>query len=472
MVAYTDFSADPNSVPKINGLPGIIDNIQKGYMLAQLPEKMRNEREQTRLATERAQMENQYYPQKTQADIAEARARAYLLQQQGQDLDPSALMDYLNKRNSQQNMMPPSPQGNQPTMGNPQMGGQAPTPMNQQPVRVPMRAPMGQQQVSPQMMPQEAPQQAMQQPTAEQPNSYYQNSDSKNYLLSSGNPDLYAYDEAYENDPGARKYLERHGYEKSVSTQIDPTTGKLVSITKYPSGKQEATIIETGGGVEGRAFQEEEGKNRAKALQAYRDKYASTSNIDQNISQLKSLVENPEFTDSVGPLNSVLVTKFGQGSPAVKQLNGQMKTYSGQIQADMATSIPGNAAKAKLIFVQSIKPDTTDTADGFIGKLQALDTANKWSQNYSRFVMEGMANGLSEDQALTEANKAFPWDSYKSNMQKTINQGRIAGQLREKGLKIDRSKNGQFYVLVPTKEGAQWLAADQYDDYMDQYKTK
>lgn len=53
MVAYTDFSADPNSVPKINGLPGILENIQKGAVMAQLPQQLRNQRENE-------QLKNQY----------------------------------------------------------------------------------------------------------------------------------------------------------------------------------------------------------------------------------------------------------------------------------------------------------------------------------------------------------------------------------------------------------------------------
>lgn len=57
MVAYPDFSADPNSVPKVNGLPGIIDNIQKGYMLAQLPEQVRNQRAKERLDNQYRQVQ-------------------------------------------------------------------------------------------------------------------------------------------------------------------------------------------------------------------------------------------------------------------------------------------------------------------------------------------------------------------------------------------------------------------------------
>ena len=83
MVAYPSFQADPNAVPKVNGLPGIFENIQKGAMMAQLPEKLRNEREQMRLQTQKAQMENQYYPQMQEAQIGELQGRSNLYKAQG-----------------------------------------------------------------------------------------------------------------------------------------------------------------------------------------------------------------------------------------------------------------------------------------------------------------------------------------------------------------------------------------------------
>jgi hypothetical protein len=88
MVAYTDFSADPNSVPKINGLPGIIDNIQKGYMLAQLPEQVRNERAKQRLDNQykQAQIDNLNNPgSQFTGDMANAYNLERLHQQTQQD---------------------------------------------------------------------------------------------------------------------------------------------------------------------------------------------------------------------------------------------------------------------------------------------------------------------------------------------------------------------------------------------------
>jgi len=51
-MGFYHFSADPSAVPKVKGLPGIINNIQKGYMMAQLPEKMKRQRQSESLKNE------------------------------------------------------------------------------------------------------------------------------------------------------------------------------------------------------------------------------------------------------------------------------------------------------------------------------------------------------------------------------------------------------------------------------------
>lgn len=430
---YPDFSADPNSVPKVNGMPGIIEGIQKGYMLAQLPEKMRNERQQMRLSTEKAQMENQYYPQKTQADINEANSRAYLAQQQGQDLDPSALMNYLNRRNNQSAGSPPAAQSGQPSMGSPQMDAQPPMPMNQQSNMQPMSAPGGQPQASPQMIGQGAPQQTMQQPPAQQPNGYYQNPGTKNYVISGGNPNLYAYDEAYENDPAARKYLERHGYAKSVSTQIDEK-GRLVSITKYPSGKQEATILETGGGVANDAFQKEEGKERAKTYIDYSNRATGASKLNTEFKALDDIMAGNSFNSAVGPLDAYK-NKKGLATKATMEAYGQAAAITGRIHTQLVGSMAGNAQAAKINLVNSIKPNVADPEDVFRGKSMALKIAQEYEEDFYKKISSLMKSGMSETDALEKTEQDVKWDDYAKRMIETAS-----------------GKNGQYYKPKTTQK--------------------
>jgi hypothetical protein len=106
-IQYPDFRADPNSVPNAGGWQNVISNVQKGYMLSQLPAQMKMQRalQQAQLQkaqqeayyypqqqesqlglqraqTEGAQLQNQYYPQLTEAQLSQSAAQTGLLGQQ------------------------------------------------------------------------------------------------------------------------------------------------------------------------------------------------------------------------------------------------------------------------------------------------------------------------------------------------------------------------------------------------------
>lgn len=105
-IQYPDFRADSNAVPKINGWPGVIDSLQKGYMISQLPAQMKMQKQlqsaqleqaqqqnyyypqQQQLAIQKGQMENQYYPQLTQAQLDQSNAQTGLLGQQSKYYAP------------------------------------------------------------------------------------------------------------------------------------------------------------------------------------------------------------------------------------------------------------------------------------------------------------------------------------------------------------------------------------------------
>jgi hypothetical protein len=67
-IQYPNFHADPNDVPQANGIPGVIDAVQKGYLLAKLPAKMKQE---SALAAAKLDSE------KSLADYRKAQAAAY-----------------------------------------------------------------------------------------------------------------------------------------------------------------------------------------------------------------------------------------------------------------------------------------------------------------------------------------------------------------------------------------------------------
>ena len=68
-IQYPNFNSDPGSVPKINGAPGVIDSIQKGYAMALLPEKMRQDAATRQLRQTQLQQQTDYYPQQQQSQM-------------------------------------------------------------------------------------------------------------------------------------------------------------------------------------------------------------------------------------------------------------------------------------------------------------------------------------------------------------------------------------------------------------------
>lgn len=86
-IAYPSFRADPNAVPK---LQGVIPNIQKGYLMAQLPEKLKRQRESEQLQNQLLQ-EKINYMQNPASRFTGESANAYNLERlhQSSISDPS-----------------------------------------------------------------------------------------------------------------------------------------------------------------------------------------------------------------------------------------------------------------------------------------------------------------------------------------------------------------------------------------------
>lgn len=80
-VQYPDYRADPNGTPQINGAPGFISAVEKGYKLAQLPEQMKQEALMKRAQLAKAQADttgqenvNNSYQQELAARLAQSAA--------------------------------------------------------------------------------------------------------------------------------------------------------------------------------------------------------------------------------------------------------------------------------------------------------------------------------------------------------------------------------------------------------------
>jgi len=90
-INYPDFRADPNAAPQLNALPSLTQSLQKGYMLAQLPQQLKMQRALQQSELERNQMQNYYYPQMQDAQLAQTNAAT-----QGQVLQNNAFPSLSN----------------------------------------------------------------------------------------------------------------------------------------------------------------------------------------------------------------------------------------------------------------------------------------------------------------------------------------------------------------------------------------
>lgn len=466
MAFYTDFSADPNSVPKLNGLPGIIDNIQKGYMLAQLPEQVRNQRAQMRLATEKAQMENQYYPQMQEAQIGEYNARSNLANTQSQ----AAQFEMMRRK-----ALYDALQGNsepQPNMGSP-----APSPQQQPPQQDYGQFNLLNGLIDNTQRPSinAAPSQGTPQYGNNSP--YYNNQQSgdgsSSIVVNAGNPAKYRIDDIVDKNPGLNKELEDMGFKKTVDTKLDDD-GRMISTTTYPSGRQVATITRIGPTAAQKKLSEEMATKDAEAYDSYTNALDSSVSIDQSLSNMRNLLDDPDFKNSVGPLNRSF-SRVGWADPRVQELTTQINGFSREIQFAKAAALKvgNNAAATKLGIVEDAKPSVTDTYYGMVGKMEALNTINKWNMEYSDFMANAITEGkMSRNKAILAARKAIPADKYSGEIDRQIKQGKLAGELHEKGLSVDRGPNGVFMVKIPTPEGDKRIPVDQYENWLRDFQKE
>lgn len=74
-IQYPDFRADPNSVPNAGGWQNVISNVQKGYMLSQLPAQMKMQRALQQAQLQKAQQDVYYNPQIQESQLGLQRAQ-------------------------------------------------------------------------------------------------------------------------------------------------------------------------------------------------------------------------------------------------------------------------------------------------------------------------------------------------------------------------------------------------------------
>jgi hypothetical protein len=496
-VNYPSFMADPNAVPKMTGPSDLLTNIARGYQIANAPKQMQlaNQLKQAQLTG--MQQQNAYYPRMQEQSLAEGQQRLDWTPKLNQStLDAqSASTDYTKTQNR---LAPATAQANinqsnaaagltteqakaartsrlrdeaffnilsggaggnagapspAPSTGGPSyLGGGTPAPGATNAGAPSANAATG---------------------SAAAGGSILDSilaSDPNAKVTNPGNSGSYNIDELYMKYPQYRKQFEDQGYKIKTDNQVNPTTGQLMTITTLPSGRQISTSAQVGPGIEDQAFQKQIGTDRAAAYKKYTDAFGSNVQLQNNVSQLKDILQNPDFVNAVGPANAALNRVMGNGNAG--KLTGEIGVLTGNMQAAVANTLGTQAPKARLAMAKLLKADPTDPADVFAGKLVANDVLTKWMGDYNSYMASAIRDGKSEDEALKSAPKSLGWDKYEREIESRVNTGKLASQLRDRGAAI-QYKDATPYVKVPSADGqGAYVPVSNYNQYMADYNKK
>lgn len=230
-----------------------------------------------------------------------------------------------------------------------------------------------------------------------------------------------------------------------------------------------------------KSFQTQQGKDASAALGQYTKELSSAKQVQTNLSQLASIVEQPGFDQAVGPVNK-WINKAGLGPEQAQQISGNLAPYLGSIQGQIANSVSGNAARAKLYFAAMQKPDMSDPADLFRGKMEAANTLNKWNIDYYTALTRNIQNGMRPNEAVIQADKDVPYDKYQGEMDLYLKNGTAANKYKgddykDKGYTVfyapDKSGKADgsiAYVTLPAKDGGTvTIPAQNVDKYLAKY---
>lgn len=511
------FRADPNAVPQINGWPGLINSIQKGYQLAQLPQQMKMQQmlqaaqlQKYQAETEGQNLNNQYYGQEAEQRIAASKASSDYQNKQTSRYDETVnsglLRDKTLNANTQANTGLTNEQllaarldrqqiadfykvlnQGQAGQGAPQQqgGGYYDNPPQQQPQ--PQEVPLYQpgQGGAPMMAPQQnmgAPQPQGGQPVqAPGQQGAFQPTPSSEKVVRPGRKDQ-AYLDDFAANPLYAKQLSKIGVSGiKTDTKYDSKSGQLITTTEYPSGKITSSAMplldpaEQAQQAQSAELNKKIADQTATAYGDYTKNLSSGIKIQGDIENLAQTINVPQFENAVGPVNDFFHRSLGLGDEQTNELFGKINSTTGLIQGEMANSISGNAAKAKLYFAQMIKPGSKDTAPVFRGKLEAINTANKWNVDYNAYIAKSIRNGTPLDEAVIAADKAVPWDRYQGQMQSFLKNGQLADKYQKQGLTVSYQDSGEGdhhpYVDVRSPDGGTIsVPVEKYQVYLDRMK--
>ncbi len=499
-IQYPSFDADPNAVPQLSKMPTIFEGIQKGIAIGNLPRQLRMQREQAAANLEQTQLQNKYYPLVQQQALdkgaidlkylpADYQSRirgqnnsADLTAQQAAwlpKLDSAQIADYLSRArytNTQtdtanedlktQRAFNALMANGVPDNSQQVQSSSAPQPM---PSYIPGS---GQAPFAPQA--QQAPQSAQSMGAPPSAQSSQDNSGGiQGQVVDQGNPSLYNVDKIAMQYPQYGALLKKYGVNPiKTTTQINDKTGAAVVTTTMPSGKTfvhsvpvssiQGSIISTPG-------------DQAAYTNAVNDNNAAR-NVQSQLEQLAHIMNNVDFDNVTGPVNQWLPKIPGMTSDQVSKIYGQFNTTSNDLQATFASTLTKRGATNNALNLAArAKVAPSDTAPVARGKLEALNTGNKWKMDYTEALGRNLHSGMSYFDAAKAAEEQVPFTKYQGEMETYLDEGEAGGKIAkynenipkakqiEMTWKADKFGNELPYVKAQTKTGKHILVpASQY----------
>jgi hypothetical protein len=226
------------------------------------------------------------------------------------------------------------------------------------------------------------------------------------YIIEPGMPGGDKLNKLWE-DPLMREAIKDAGYNKTSQFRQSPETGQVFETINWPNGKKEIRVHQVGTSISDQQFQKAIGGSRGDTYKEASQNVRSSSQAGANINHVIDLMNNPEFENISGPVNSFFAKYTGSDEQA--DLLGQMVSSSNEIVLSRARTIPGTFTNADLAFMRQTKGDIhKDFAATFRGKMKALKVANDLVGARNAKVMEHLRAGDPEEVAVAKARKEVP----------------------------------------------------------------
>lgn len=242
-------------------------------------------------------------------------------------------------------------------------------------------------------------------------------------VINQGDKRLHKVDQMYMNHPEFRDLLEKQGYKLKREIKSSPETGQVFSEITYPSGRVEVQSINVG---KNKAQLEREaniGKADAKVYDNSLEAQQTAQGAIDNLDYIKTLIGNSDdFKKIVGPVKSILAKWTGR--PEDKELLGNIESAVGNIVLDAAKSIKGAFTGRDLGLINSIKPNTNDFPEIFIGKLNAMRQIAELVSKRNQLISDYIRQDYTPTEAIKMARNETQFPKYESLFkQKTDKEG-------------------------------------------------